>query len=80
VRTERADRLLRICGPQLAGPAERDQPAEVPGWATFQMPFVNEGAARGALLGFGTDVEVLAPSSLRRHFAETAAAIVRLYR
>ena len=80
VRVEQADRLLRICGPQLVGPAERDQAADIPGWATFQMAFVAEGAARGALLGFGTDVEVLAPSSLRRHFAETAEAIVRLYR
>lgn len=79
VRAEQADRLLRICGPQLVSPAQRDEPAEVPAWATFQMPFVAEGAARGALLGFGIDVEILAPQSLRRHFAETAAAIVRLY-
>jgi predicted DNA-binding transcriptional regulator YafY len=44
------------------------------------MPFVATGAARGVLLGFGIDVEVLAPTSLRQHFAKTAAAIVNLYR
>ncbi len=79
VRVEQADRLLRICGPQLVGPVQRDQAVDGSGWTSLQMPFVAEGAARGALLGFGTDVEILAPSSLRQHFAETAAAIVRLY-
>ncbi len=79
VRSEEADRLLRICGPQLTGPAERDETVDVSGWWTFTLPFVATGAARGVLLGFGTDVEVLAPLSLRQHFARTAAAILRLY-
>ena len=49
------------------------------GWLAYRKLFVATGAARGVLLGFGTDVEVLAPTSLRQHFAETAAAIVSLY-
>ena len=79
VRVEQADRLLRICGPQLVGPAVRDAGGDQAGWATIQMPFVAEGAAKGMLLGFGTDVEVLSPSTLRQHLADTARAIARLY-
>ncbi len=80
VRLEQTDRVLRICAPQLVAPATREAVDDVSGWATYQMQFVAEGAARGVLLGFGTDVEVLSPPALRRHFAETAAAILRLYR
>ncbi|HEY0493904.1 MAG TPA: YafY family protein [Candidatus Dormibacteraeota bacterium] len=79
VRSQEADRLLRICGPQLTGPAERDETADVPGWWTFTLPFVAAGAARGVLLGFGTDLEVISPLSLRKDFAQTASAILRLY-
>lgn len=80
VRSEVADRLLRICGPQLVAPAVREPNGDAAGWATFQMQFVAEGAARGVLLGFGTDVEVLAPAALRSQLAETAIAILQLYR
>jgi len=62
------------------GPVERDEAADIPGWSTFTLPFVATGAARDVLLGFGTDVEVLAPLSLRQEFAQTAAAILRLYK
>jgi len=80
VRIDQADRLLRICAPQLVGPAVRDPGDDRSGWATFQMPFVAEGAAKGVLLGFGTDVEVVSPSTLRRQFGDTAQAIASLYR
>ncbi|MDQ6885469.1 MAG: WYL domain-containing protein [Candidatus Dormibacteraeota bacterium] len=80
IRLEQTDRVLRICGPQLVAPATLEAADEASGWATYQMQFVAEGAARGALLGFGTDVELLSPSGLRAAFAETAGAIFRLYR
>ena len=79
VRAGEADRLLRICRPQLVGATERHEESDRPGWLAYSMPFVAAGAARGVLLGFGTDVEVLAPVSLRHDFGKTAAAILRLY-
>jgi predicted DNA-binding transcriptional regulator YafY len=45
----------------------------------LQLEFVAEGAARGALLGFGADLEVLSPESLRRSLAETAREVLGLY-
>jgi predicted DNA-binding transcriptional regulator YafY len=38
-----------------------------------------EGAARGSLLAFGPDVEVLAPETLRNGLRESASAVVALY-
>lgn len=80
IRLEQADRVLRISGPQLVAPATLEAADDASGWAIYRMQFVAEGAARGALLGFGTDVEVLSPAELRARFGETAAAILRLYR
>jgi predicted DNA-binding transcriptional regulator YafY len=79
VRRERAEMLLRFIASQLSGPAEREPAPDASGWQVLRLPFVAEGAAQGALLGFGADVEVLAPESLRQMFAETARRVRELY-
>jgi predicted DNA-binding transcriptional regulator YafY len=79
VRAERSEMLLRLAGSQLtAAPDPKPRP-DPDGWVGHRLRFVAEGAASGLLLGFGDDVEVLAPESLRRSMAATAAAIVSLY-
>lgn len=78
VRAGSVERVLRVSASQLVGEAERLE--EEAGWRRLRLTFVGEGAARGALLGFGTEAEVLEPASLRREMAEVAAAVVELYR
>jgi len=76
VRPEALERLLRVTASQLTGPAEHDSgPAET----LLRLPFVAEGAARGVLLGFGVDIEVLDPPSLRIEMRAVAGAVVALY-
>ncbi len=79
VRPERAEMLLRFIASQVSGPAEREPAPDASGWHVLRIPFVAEGAAQGALLGFGADVEVLSPVSLRQMFAETARRVLELY-
>jgi predicted DNA-binding transcriptional regulator YafY len=49
------------------------------GWVRLLLPFEKPEFARAALLGFGADVEVLAPPDLRRQMIATAAALGALY-
>jgi predicted DNA-binding transcriptional regulator YafY len=79
VRRERSEMLLRLARSQLTSPPDPKPPAEAGGWVRHRLRFVAEGAAQGLLLGFGTDVEVLSPLSLRASIAATAAAIAGLY-
>ena len=80
VRAERLDMLLRICGPQLTEPAPPAPPdADGRGWASIDLTFVAEGAARAALIGFGADVEIKAPPSLRQAMRELALDVLSLY-
>jgi predicted DNA-binding transcriptional regulator YafY len=79
VRPERAEMLLRLITSQLAGPVDEEPAPDASGWRVFHLPFVAEGAAQGALLGFGAEVEVLSPPTLRQMFAKTAREILDLY-
>jgi predicted DNA-binding transcriptional regulator YafY len=79
VRRERSEMLLRLARSQLTTPPEDGPEAEPGGWTRHRMRFVAEGAAEGLLLGFGTDVEVISPASLRASMAATASAIAGLY-
>ncbi len=72
VRRSRLDMLLRLRGPQLTGPPSDGDPA------TVEFAFPDVRAARG-LLGFGTDVEVIAPRAAREELARAAAEAVALY-
>ena len=77
VRAEAVERVLRVTASQLVGPAEREA---TDGDSTLLLlPFVAEGAARGALLGFGLDVEVLEPRSLRAEMGRVASEVASLY-
>ena len=79
VRAKRAEMLLRLCASQLVGPVERAPEPDASGWIGLRLDFVAEGAAGGVLLGFGADVEVLSPQSLRRSLAATAREVLALY-
>jgi predicted DNA-binding transcriptional regulator YafY len=71
-------RVRRVTAAQLTGPPG-DATPDCPGWHRLELPFRALGAARGVLLGFGTDVEILAPDVLRADFAATARAVLALY-
>jgi predicted DNA-binding transcriptional regulator YafY len=79
VRAERLEMLLRLCAAQLVGPVVRDTGPHQPAWSELQLTFVAEGAARAVLVGFGADVEVLAPESLRLAMVETARQVLEVY-
>jgi predicted DNA-binding transcriptional regulator YafY len=79
VRAERVEMLLRLCAAQLVGPVVRDPGPRQPDWNELQLTFVAEGAARAILVGFGADVEVLAPESLRLTMVETAREVLQVY-
>jgi predicted DNA-binding transcriptional regulator YafY len=79
VRAERTAMLLRIVAAQLAGPPGQPVPDRRPGWDRLDLQFRALGAARGVLLGLGTDVEVLSPGELRDDLAATARAVLDLY-
>ncbi|MFF4499374.1 helix-turn-helix transcriptional regulator [Streptomyces sp. NPDC001401] len=49
------------------------------GWLTVTLPVESEQVAHGQLTGLGPEVEVLAPESLRRRFADDAARLAALY-
>ena len=79
VRVDRSEMLLRLAVSQLTAPPVAGPEVEADGWLRHRLRFVAEGAAQGLLLGFGTDVEVLAPRSLRASMAATAGEIAALY-
>lgn len=53
---------------------------KTPGWITAELPTESEAYAARQLLRLGTEVEVLAPASLRAAVAQEAAEVARLHR
>jgi predicted DNA-binding transcriptional regulator YafY len=49
------------------------------GWVTAVVPIEKEDHAHRLFLGFGADIEVLAPVSLRERITESVAALARTY-
>ena len=49
------------------------------GWATLQLSFESFEAARDCLLGFGSGVEVIEPTALRKSVIDFARQTVALY-
>jgi predicted DNA-binding transcriptional regulator YafY len=79
VRPERSAMLLRVAAGRLVAPADHKPPVEADGWVRHRLRFAAEGAAEGLLLGFGTDIEVLTPASLRASMGAIASAVATLY-
>lgn len=72
--------ILRAVQPAAADWAQRTQrPAAVrrPGWIEAELPTEPDAYAARQLLRLGTEVEVLAPASLRAAVAREAAAVAR---
>ena len=65
---------------QAAGPAlATAHPPDEEGWRVVMLSFEHERAAAGRLAGFGDQVEVLAPPSVRAGLVATARQILRRY-
>jgi len=79
VRTENVARLLRMsAGPTIEPAGSRAHDAD-PGWTEVDLRFRGEGPAVAFLLGFGGDVEVREPASMRVTMAAAARAIAARY-
>lgn len=77
--------ILRATQPSAAAWALRtamrtEGPESASGWITAELPTESEAYAARQLLRLGTEVEVLAPASLRAAVAQEAAAVARLHR
>ncbi len=77
VRRETLPMALRLLAASVVEQAP-DGPDAVE-WTALTLRFPAEAAARGALLGFATDVEVVHPPSLRRSMAAAARDLLALY-
>jgi predicted DNA-binding transcriptional regulator YafY len=66
----RAGRYARI---------DKAEPPDVDGWITLHLQFEQEEAARGYLLSFGTQVEIIEPRSLREKVIQLAESITTFY-
>ncbi|MEV7790365.1 YafY family protein [Streptomyces sp. NPDC087512] len=54
-------------------------PPDAEGWVTVRVPVESEEVAHAQLRGLGPEAEVLAPASLRAHFARDARRLAGLY-
>jgi len=65
---------------QAVGPAlEAALPPDEDGWRILTLPFEHELAAAYRLAGFGEQVEVLSPASVRARLLATAREILGRY-
>lgn len=78
VRPSALDRLDRL-GADMAEPLLAAEPG-ADGRRTADVPIEGVAHAAGLLLGFGDEVEVLAPAELRDELARRAARVTALYR
>ncbi len=78
--SEEGLRILRAVQPaaaEMAGRTQRPAAAGRAGWIEAELPAEPEPYAARQLLRLGTEVEVLAPASLRAAVAREAAAVAR---
>jgi predicted DNA-binding transcriptional regulator YafY len=78
-RADRVPRLRRVAEPGRLGEVDWAAAPDTGGWVRLLLPFEKLGYARASLLGFGADVEVLAPQELREQIAADAAGLAGLY-
>lgn len=80
VRVAALPRLLRVTAAQRTEPAPDPlPPPDETGWTTVDLAFRAPRAAVAALLGFGGEVEVLAPPAVRTLMASTAREALAHY-
>jgi len=72
--------LPQVLGDQVHQHLASAEPQDATGWRTLRLPFEHPHAACHRLLGFGDQVEVLAPASVRELMRRTAEAAVNVYR
>lgn len=78
--SEEGLRILRAVQPAAAEWAQRTQrPSRRAGWFEAELPTEPDAYAARQLLRLGTEVQVLAPASLRASVAREAAAVARQY-
>lgn len=70
-------RAYRLGGDNAA--AIHDAPPDLGGWRTAEISIEGIAHAASVLLGFGTDVEVMAPPALREEIGARAARVQALY-
>jgi predicted DNA-binding transcriptional regulator YafY len=71
--------LPEIFGDQVQQHMAAASAPDASGWRTLRLPFEHPHAACHRLLGFGAQVEVLAPAAVRALLIETAAAAYSVY-
>jgi predicted DNA-binding transcriptional regulator YafY len=71
--------LRRVVEPGYADQVDWNVAPDSQGWVRLLLPFEKLEYARVGLLGFGPDVEVLAPGELRDQMAAAAAGLTALY-
>lgn len=71
--------LRRVVEPGYADQVDWNVAPDPQGWVRLLLPFEKLEYARVGLLGFGPDVEVLAPGELRDQMAAAAAGLTALY-
>jgi predicted DNA-binding transcriptional regulator YafY len=72
--------LLQELGSPIAQTvAEAARPRDAEGWVSVSIPIERVDWAARDLIRFGAEIEVLEPAELRRHLAELAGALSRLY-
>lgn len=71
--------LPMFFGDHIQAKVDQAGPPDENGWQTLEISFESLEAARGRLLGFGREVEVLAPTALRKSILDFARQTVSLY-
>jgi predicted DNA-binding transcriptional regulator YafY len=74
------DRLVDVVEPAVhRAVTETATEPDADGWVTATVPIENLNHAHRTFLGFGAEIEVLAPAALRARIAASVAALTRTY-
>jgi predicted DNA-binding transcriptional regulator YafY len=68
-----------VFGEAVRAAIDTASPPDECGWRTITLTFEHARAACHRLLGFGADVEIIAPTHVRRLAVDTSRATVRMY-
>lgn len=80
ISPELRERLTDTVEPSFHRAVEESaSPPDAQGWVTAEVPIEKPDHAHRLFLGFGADIEVLAPPSLRTRIKESVTALTRTY-